>query len=29
VLAILGGTGVAVAGLILTDDRFLPGRAGG
>jgi cation-transporting P-type ATPase E len=29
VLAILGGTGVAAAGLILTDDRFLPGRAGG
>jgi magnesium-transporting ATPase (P-type) len=26
-LAILGGTAVAIAGLILTDDRFLPGRA--
>jgi magnesium-transporting ATPase (P-type) len=28
-LAILGGTGVAIGGLLLTDDRFLPGRAGG
>jgi cation-transporting P-type ATPase E len=28
-IAILGGTGVAIAGLLLTDDRFLPGRAGG
>jgi cation-transporting P-type ATPase E len=27
-LAIVGGTGVAIAGLLLTDDRFLPGRAG-
>jgi cation-transporting P-type ATPase E len=26
-LAIVGGTGVAISGLILTDDRFLPGRA--
>ena len=26
-LAILGGTAVSIAGLILTDDRFLPGRA--
>jgi hypothetical protein len=28
-LAILGGTVVAIGGLLLTDDRFLPGRAGG
>jgi hypothetical protein len=28
-IAILGGTGIAIAGLLLTDDRFLPGRAGG
>jgi cation-transporting P-type ATPase E len=26
-LAILGGTAVSIAGLLLTDDRFLPGRA--
>jgi len=26
-LAIAGGTGVAIGGLLLTDDRFLPGRA--
>ena len=28
-LAVAGGTGVAIGGLLLTDDRFLPGRAGG
>ena len=28
-IAIVGGTVVAIAGLLLTDDRFLPGRAGG
>ena len=27
-LAVAGGTGIAIAGLVLTDDRFLPGRAG-
>lgn len=27
-LAILGGTAIAVGGLLLTDDRFLPGQAG-
>jgi cation-transporting P-type ATPase E len=28
-LAVVGGTGIAIGGLLLTDDRFLPGRAGG
>jgi cation-transporting ATPase E len=28
-IAIVGGTVVSIAGLLLTDDRFLPGRAGG
>jgi hypothetical protein len=26
-IAVAGGTGIAIAGLLLTDDRFLPGRA--
>jgi len=28
-LAIVGGTCIAIGGLLLTDERFLPGRAGG